>query len=173
MIAWARDSVATGLERMLHVGVTTVREMAGDARLAAELNRAALVEGASLPSIHYAARMAGPTFYEQAGANRSWIGYPTGTAPWAQAVTAETDVAHGERYGTIEVDKVADLVVLTDDPTEDIGALRSVVAVFKGGRCLVGCSGGNVPLGAKRFRGSGEEAGARHNAMASPAEEGR
>jgi imidazolonepropionase-like amidohydrolase len=93
MMGWTRDSVATGLERMLHAGVTTVREMAGDARLAAELNRTALVEGASLPSIHFAVRMAGPTFYERAGTNRSWIGYPAGTAPWAQAVTAETDMA--------------------------------------------------------------------------------
>lgn len=93
MLGWTRDSVATGLERMLHAGVTTVREMAGDARLAAELKRAALIEGASLPSIHYAVRMAGPTFYDRMGANRSWIGYPAGTAPWAQAVTAETDLA--------------------------------------------------------------------------------
>jgi manganese oxidase len=92
MLGWTRDSVATGLERMLRAGVTTVREMAGDARLAAELNRATLIEGASLPDIHYAVRMAGPTFYERT-ASRSWIGYPAGTAPWAQAVTAETDLA--------------------------------------------------------------------------------
>jgi imidazolonepropionase-like amidohydrolase len=93
MMGWTRDSVATGLERMLRAGVTTVREMAGDARIAAELNRATLVEGASLPSIHFAVRMAGPTFYERAGANRSWMGYAAGTAPWAQAVTSETDIA--------------------------------------------------------------------------------
>ncbi len=95
MLGWTRDSVATGLERMLHAGVTTVREMAGDARLAAELNRAALVEGAPLPRIHYAVRMAGPTFYERRGrgAGREGIGYPAGAAPWAQAVTAETDMA--------------------------------------------------------------------------------
>jgi parallel beta-helix repeat protein len=94
MIAWARDSVATGLERMLHAGVTTVREMAGDTRLSAELERARLVEGASLPTIHYAVRMAGPTFYEPVrDSDRAWIGYPAGTAPWAQAVTADTDLA--------------------------------------------------------------------------------
>lgn len=94
MLGWTRDSVATGLERMLHAGVTTVREMAGDTRLSAELERAALVEGASLPNIHYAVRMADPAFYEPVRAtNRAWIGYAAGTAPWAQAVTAETDVA--------------------------------------------------------------------------------
>jgi imidazolonepropionase-like amidohydrolase len=94
MIAWSRDSVAKGLERMLHAGVTTVREMAGDTRLSAELERAMLVEGAPLPSIHFAVRMAGPTFYEPVrDSHRAWVGYRTGTAPWAQAVTAETDVA--------------------------------------------------------------------------------
>jgi imidazolonepropionase-like amidohydrolase len=93
MIAWARDSVATGLERMLAAGVTTVREMAGDTRLSAELSRARMVEGLPLPSIHYAVRMAGPRFYEPVrDSNRAWIGYPAGTAPWAQAVSAETDL---------------------------------------------------------------------------------
>lgn len=56
-----------------------------------------------------------------------------------EAITAATlNGAHAigieDRYGTIEVGEVADLVVLTGDPTEDIGALHSVVAVFKEGR---------------------------------------
>lgn len=93
MLGWTRDSVATGLERMLHAGITTVREMAGDTRLNAELVRAGLIEGAPFPSIHYAVRMAGPTFYEIGAGARSWIGYEPGTAPWAQAVTERTDVA--------------------------------------------------------------------------------
>ena len=37
-------------------------------------------------------------------------------------------------HGSIEPGKVADLVVLGADPTRDIGAIRDVVAVVKGGR---------------------------------------
>jgi imidazolonepropionase-like amidohydrolase len=56
-----------------------------------------------------------------------------------EAITAATlNAAHAigieEKYGSIEVGKVADLVVLSGDPTQDIAALRSVVAVFKDGR---------------------------------------
>jgi imidazolonepropionase-like amidohydrolase len=57
----------------------------------------------------------------------------------AEAITAAT--LNGARatglertHGTIEAGKVADLVVLRDDPLEDIGAIRSVVTVYKRGR---------------------------------------
>jgi imidazolonepropionase-like amidohydrolase len=60
-----------------------------------------------------------------------------------EAITAATlNGAHAlgieDDYGSIEVGKVADLVVLSNDPTEDIGALQRVVAVFKDGRSLAG-----------------------------------
>jgi hypothetical protein len=69
-----------------------------------------------------------------------------------EAITAATlNGAHAigieNDYGSIEVGKVADLVVLSEDPTADIGALQSVVAVFKDGRCRVGCNGGDAPGG--------------------------
>jgi imidazolonepropionase-like amidohydrolase len=38
-----------------------------------------------------------------------------------------------DRYGSIEPGKAASLVVLREDPSKDIGALRSVVTVFKRG----------------------------------------
>ena len=123
MLGWTRDSVAAGLERMLRAGVTTVREMAGDTRLSAELQRAVLLEAASLPNIHYAVRMAGPTFYSPARpTDRAWIGYAAGAAPWAQAVTAETDIARAvamalgtgatglKLYADLDVDVVRRLV---------------------------------------------------------------
>lgn len=123
MLGWTRDSVAAGLERMLRAGVTTVREMAGDTRLSAELQRAVLLEAASLPNIHYAVRMAGPTFYEPARpTDRAWIGYAAGAAPWAQAVTAETDIVRAvamavgtgatglKLYADLDVDVVQRLV---------------------------------------------------------------
>lgn len=57
----------------------------------------------------------------------------------AEAITAAT--LNGARatgleqtHGTIEAGKVANLVVLRDDPLDDIGAIRSVVTVYKRGR---------------------------------------
>jgi imidazolonepropionase-like amidohydrolase len=38
-----------------------------------------------------------------------------------------------DQYGSIEPGKAASLVVLREDPSEDVGALRSVVSVFKRG----------------------------------------
>jgi CubicO group peptidase (beta-lactamase class C family)/imidazolonepropionase-like amidohydrolase len=38
-----------------------------------------------------------------------------------------------DRYGSIEPGKAASLVVLREDPSKDVGALRSVVSVFKRG----------------------------------------
>jgi imidazolonepropionase-like amidohydrolase len=56
-----------------------------------------------------------------------------------EAITAAT--LHGamatgvaDTHGTIAPGKVADLVVLRDNPLDDISAVRSVVAVFKGGK---------------------------------------
>jgi imidazolonepropionase-like amidohydrolase len=56
----------------------------------------------------------------------------------AQALTAAT--LHGalaigvaDHVGTIQEGKIADLVVLSEDPTRDIAALRHVLAVIKSG----------------------------------------
>ena len=92
MLGRTRESVLVGLERMFYAGVTSVREMAGDARLSGEIVRAGLLEAAPRPNIHYAARVAGPTFYANGGGARASTGYEPGTAPWAQAVTAAADV---------------------------------------------------------------------------------
>ncbi len=93
MLGRMRDSVMTGLERMFYSGVTSLREMAGDARLSGEIVRASLLGEAPLPSIYYAARIAGPTFYAGGGGGaREWLGYEPGMAPWAQAVASHTDV---------------------------------------------------------------------------------
>jgi hypothetical protein len=39
--------------------------------------------------------------------------------------------------GTVEVAKIADLVVLRRNPLEDITAIRDIAAVLKGGRVVV------------------------------------
>lgn len=92
MLGQMRDSVLHGLERMFYAGVTSLREMAGDSRLSGEIVRAGLLGERPIPSIYYSVRMAGRTFYESGGAARSSIGHEPGSAPWAQAVTAETDI---------------------------------------------------------------------------------
>jgi imidazolonepropionase-like amidohydrolase len=55
-----------------------------------------------------------------------------------EAITAATlngarAIGIEDTHGSIEVGKVADLVVLAADPTRDIAALRNVVTVIKDG----------------------------------------
>lgn len=92
MLGQMRDDVMIGLERMFYSGVTSLREMAGDARLSGEIVRAGLLGERPIPTIYYAARMAGPTFYASGAGARTWLGYEPGSAPWAQAITTATDI---------------------------------------------------------------------------------
>lgn len=94
MLGRMRNSVLAGLERMFYAGVTSLRETAGDARLSGEIERARVLGERPLPSVYYAVRMAGPTFYAGGGGARESTGYDPGSAPWSQAVTTETDVDH-------------------------------------------------------------------------------
>jgi imidazolonepropionase-like amidohydrolase len=89
----SRDAAVQGLRRMFFSGVTSVREMVGDTRRTGELARAALSPQADLPSIYYAALMAGPTFFTDPRVAGNAIGYVPGEAPWAQAVEEATDLA--------------------------------------------------------------------------------
>ena len=53
----------------------------------------------------------------------------------AATSSAASLIGEGER-GTIEKGKVADLVLLDENPLESIGALRLIAAVFQEGRCV-------------------------------------
>ncbi|WP_063774274.1 amidohydrolase family protein [Streptacidiphilus rugosus] len=80
------------LRRDLYGGVTATRDMADDLRQVADLARAALVGEIAAPDIHYAALMAGPSFFEDP---RTWQvsqGATPGAVPWMQAVGEETDL---------------------------------------------------------------------------------
>ncbi|MEV6110145.1 amidohydrolase family protein [Streptomyces sp. NPDC051940] len=80
------------LRRDLLGGVTATRDMADDLRQVADLARAARVGEIAAPDIHYAALMAGPTFFDDP---RTWQvaqGATPGETPWMQAVTPETDL---------------------------------------------------------------------------------
>jgi imidazolonepropionase-like amidohydrolase len=80
------------LRRMVYGGVTAIRDMADDLRQIADLGRACLVGEIPGPDIHYAALVAGPSFFDDP---RTWQvsqGETPGTVPWMQAITDETDL---------------------------------------------------------------------------------
>lgn len=90
------------LRRMLYSGVTTSRDMAGDARLLKPL-QTALREGKIIgPDIYYTALMAGPDFIAlDPRVGRASAGLRRGEPPWMQVITPETDLqAAVERAAT-------------------------------------------------------------------------
>lgn len=89
----SRERLVSELERHLYSGVVALREMAGDARISAELARAARLGQIASPDIYFSAVMAGPHFFATDIAGRGAIVQGTnGDVAWAQAVTAETDI---------------------------------------------------------------------------------
>lgn len=81
------------LNRFIYGGVTTVRDMAGDVRALAELQRAALVGEIPAPDIHYAALVAGESFFVDPRTRASSMGEVPGRVPWLQIVDDGTDLA--------------------------------------------------------------------------------
>lgn len=75
------------LRNALLGGVTTVRDMAGDARALAGLARAAELGEIASPDIHYAALVSGPDFFRDPRVLAAARGVAPGQAPWARAVT--------------------------------------------------------------------------------------
>lgn len=87
-----RAQAEAWLRRMVYGGVTSIRDMADDLRQVGDLARACLVGEMPGPDIHYAALMAGPSFFDDP---RTWEvsqGETPGLVPWMQAVTDETDL---------------------------------------------------------------------------------
>ena len=81
------------LKQMLHSGVTTVRDMAGDARVLAELARDAGEGEITSPEIYYSALMAGPTFFSDPRTQASTKGGIPGNMPYMKAITDTTNIA--------------------------------------------------------------------------------
>ncbi|WP_377272817.1 amidohydrolase family protein [Peterkaempfera sp. SMS 1(5)a] len=80
------------LRRHVYGGVTAIRDMADDLRQVGDLARATRVGEIPGPDIHYAALMAGPSFFDDP---RTWQvsqGETPGAVPWMQAITEETDL---------------------------------------------------------------------------------
>jgi imidazolonepropionase-like amidohydrolase len=87
-----RDIAVAELGRLFRSGITAVRDMAGDARLLGALALEARTARIESPDIHYAALVAGPSFFEDPRTRTSTEGVPSGEAPWMQAVGPQTDV---------------------------------------------------------------------------------
>ncbi|MEV7179882.1 amidohydrolase family protein [Kitasatospora sp. NPDC093679] len=80
------------LRRLVHSGVTAIRDMADDVRQIGDLARATLVGEIPGPDIHYAALMAGPSFFDDVRTHQVTRGAVAGRVPWMQAVTPDTDL---------------------------------------------------------------------------------
>lgn len=93
LIAKSPETLDRELERMLGGGIVAVRDMAGNARAIAAARRKIASGGKSGPDIVHSAVMAGPHFMARdARVTRASAEFRPGQAPWAQTVTAETDV---------------------------------------------------------------------------------
>jgi imidazolonepropionase-like amidohydrolase len=80
------------MRRDLYGGVTSVRDMADDLRQVADLARAARIGEIAGPDIHYAALMAGPSFFEDPRTHAVTQGAVAGKAAWMQSIDETTDL---------------------------------------------------------------------------------
>jgi imidazolonepropionase-like amidohydrolase len=109
---------AATLARALLGGVTSVRDMAGDAIALKKLATLSRAPNADIPRIYYAALMAGPSFFKDPRTRVSAHGGVPGEVAWMKGVTPETDLkiavrdakATGATAIKIYADLPADLV---------------------------------------------------------------
>ena len=80
------------LRQTLHGGVTDVFDLAGDVRETGDLARMVIAGDIEGPTIFYAALFSGPAFFTDPRVVASSLGFEPGTAPWAQAITSDTDM---------------------------------------------------------------------------------
>lgn len=78
---------------MLYSGVTTVRDMAGDARILAGYARDANNDEIPSPDLYYSALMAGATFFTDPRTATSTKGGANGGMPYMKAITDTTNIA--------------------------------------------------------------------------------
>jgi len=88
-----RDNAEQVLKEMLLTGVTSVRDMAGDARALSSLSRNALVGDIVAPNIYYSALMAGSKFFSDPRTIATAQGGVSGQMPYMKAIDDTTDIA--------------------------------------------------------------------------------
>lgn len=86
-----------GIDRLLRFalfgGITTVRDMGGDAIALQELAKAASSRETLSPRIYFCALMGGPTFFSDPRVQASAHGLIAGDTAWLRAITPETNIA--------------------------------------------------------------------------------
>jgi len=101
------------LKDMLVSGVTSVRDMAGDARALGSLSRDAGLDIIISPDIYYSALMAGPGFFKDPRTHQSTQGGVAGEMAFMKAVTDSTDlriaVAEAKGSGATAIKLYAEL----------------------------------------------------------------
>jgi imidazolonepropionase-like amidohydrolase len=81
------------MRRDLYGGITAVRDMADDLREVRVLADKARLGEIPGPDIHYAALMAGPSFFDDPRTHSATQGAIAGKVPWMQAIDRRTDIA--------------------------------------------------------------------------------
>jgi imidazolonepropionase-like amidohydrolase len=111
--AAAVDGMRAGLGDLLNMGITSVRDMAGDARILRRLAEAERA-GAATPRIFFAALLAGPDLFS--GDPRSAAasqGMPLGSAPWMRVISdtsnAQVVIHDAKRTGATGIKLYRDL----------------------------------------------------------------
>ncbi len=98
-----RSATENVLSKMLYSGITSVRDMAGDARVLACFSRDAQVGDIVSPDIYYSALMAGPDFFKTDERTvTSTRGGISGNMPFMKGITDSTNmvIAVAEAKGT-------------------------------------------------------------------------
>jgi len=97
-----RAATLSVLSKMLYSGITSVRDMAGDARTLAGLSRDAWTGDILSPNIYYSALMAGPQFFSDPRTVSTTRGGTAGQMPYMKAVSDSTnlELAVAEAKGT-------------------------------------------------------------------------
>jgi imidazolonepropionase-like amidohydrolase len=84
---------AAGLRKMLRAGITTVRDVGGDARVLQGLRSKAAAAPNTMPDLVYSATFYGPQHLSDPRPAAVSRGFELGTAPWSRVVTQDSDIA--------------------------------------------------------------------------------
>ena len=87
-----RDNAEKVLKEMLLTGITSVRDMAGDARALASLSRNTLVGDVDGPTIYYSAIMAGTRFFSDPRTIATAQGGVSGEMPYMKAIHSRSNL---------------------------------------------------------------------------------
>jgi imidazolonepropionase-like amidohydrolase len=108
-----RDNAEKVLKEMLLTGITSVRDMAGDARALSSLSRNALVGDKVAPNLYYSALMAGSKFFSDPRTIATAQGGVSGKMPYMKAIdnssNLELEVAQAKGTGAYGIKLYASL----------------------------------------------------------------